>query len=92
MGQVVCLAALVGAGWLWRRGRQRFARLIAVVFLAAFVVTTLDVPLGATKLYLFGISGAGQMGSARTSSMSAVGPMVAMAETGGQTCRTCLRV
>ncbi|BCJ83049.1 arabinofuranosyltransferase AftA [Mycolicibacterium sp. NCC-Tsukiji] len=56
MGQVVCLVALVGAGCLWRRGRQLLARLIAVVSLAAFVVVTLGIPLGGTKLYLFGIS------------------------------------
>lgn len=56
VGQFVCLAALVGAGWLGRRGRRRLAQLGATVFLAAFVVATLGMPLGATKLYLFGIS------------------------------------
>ncbi len=56
VGQVVCLVALVGAGWWWRRGRELLARLIAVAFLAAFVVITLGGPLGGTKLYLFGIS------------------------------------
>lgn len=56
VGQFVCLAALLGAGWLWRRGRRVLAQLGATVFLAAFVVATLGMPLGATKLYLFGIS------------------------------------
>lgn len=56
VGQFACLAALFGAGWLWRRGRRLLAQLSAVVFLAAFVVATLGMPLGATKLYLFGIS------------------------------------
>ncbi len=56
VGQFVCLAALFGAGWLWRRGRRLIAELTAVVFLTAFVVATLGMPLGATKLYLFGIS------------------------------------
>ena len=44
------------SGWLWRRGRRVVARLGAVVFLSAFTVVTLGMPLGATKLYLFGIS------------------------------------
>jgi galactan 5-O-arabinofuranosyltransferase len=56
VGQFGCLAALLGAGWLWRRGRRRLAELTAVVFLPAFVVATLGMPLGATRLYLFGIS------------------------------------
>ncbi|MEB3033440.1 galactan 5-O-arabinofuranosyltransferase [[Mycobacterium] nativiensis] len=56
VGQVGCLAGLVGAGWLWRRGRQAWAWLAGVVFTSAFSVVTLAMPLGATKLYLFGIS------------------------------------
>ncbi|PSM30483.1 arabinofuranosyltransferase, partial [Haliangium sp. UPWRP_2] len=56
VGQFACLAALFGVGWLWRRGRRTVARLVSVLFLAAFVVTTLGMPLGATRLYLFGIS------------------------------------
>ena len=56
VGQVVCLVGLLGAGVLWRRGRQMLARLAALLFLSAFSVVTLAMPLGATKLYLFGIS------------------------------------
>ena len=56
VGQFVCLAALLGAGWLWRRGRRMLARVLSVLFLTGFVVTTLGMPLGATRLYLFGIS------------------------------------
>ncbi|TRW88877.1 arabinofuranosyltransferase [Mycolicibacterium sp. 018/SC-01/001] len=56
VGQVVCLTGLLAAGLLWRRGRRTLARLGAVLFLAAFSVVTLAMPLGATKLYLFGIS------------------------------------
>jgi len=63
VGQVCCLLGLVAVGWLWRRGRhhpggaaQWTARIAAVVFLAGFTVVTLGMPLGATKLYLFGIS------------------------------------
>ena len=56
VGQFVCLAGLLGAGWLWRRGRRLAAHAAAVVFLSAFSVVTLAMPLGATKLYLFGIS------------------------------------
>ncbi|HEV7423515.1 MAG TPA: arabinofuranosyltransferase, partial [Mycobacterium sp.] len=56
VGQFVCLAGLFAAGWAWRKGRQWLARGAAVVFLAAFSVVTLAMPLGATKLYLFGIS------------------------------------
>ena len=41
---------------MWRRGRHRLARALALVFLSAFSVVTLAMPLGATKLYLFGIS------------------------------------
>lgn len=55
-GQVGCLVALVGVGWLWRRGRHWPARVAAPVLLSAFTVVTLAMPLGATKLYLFGIS------------------------------------
>lgn len=58
VGQVGCLLGLVAAGWLWRRsGRWRLAaRIGGLVFVSAFSVVTLGMPLGATKLYLFGIS------------------------------------
>ncbi|MDY6997781.1 MAG: galactan 5-O-arabinofuranosyltransferase [Actinomycetota bacterium] len=56
VGQVACLAGLLAAGWLWRRGRHTLARFGSVLFLAAFSVVTLAMPLGATRLYLFGIS------------------------------------
>ena len=56
VGQVACLAGLLACGLLWRRGRQILARLGAVTMLAAFSLVTLAMPLGATKLYLFGIS------------------------------------
>jgi galactan 5-O-arabinofuranosyltransferase len=62
VGQVGCLAGLVAVGWVWRRhGRDRrryrvLAQLGGLVFVSAFTVVTLGMPLGATKLYLFGIS------------------------------------
>ncbi|OBG29920.1 galactan 5-O-arabinofuranosyltransferase [Mycobacterium sp. 852002-51057_SCH5723018] len=61
VGQVACLAGLVAVGWLWRRSRERgrrriLAQLGGLVFVSAFAVVTLGMPLGATKLYLFGIS------------------------------------
>jgi len=58
VGQVGCLAGLVAVGWVWRRGGRyrRLAQLGGLVFVSAFTVVTLGMPLGATKLYLFGIS------------------------------------
>lgn len=56
VGQFGCLAGLLAAGWLWRHGRRLAARGGALLFLSAFSVVTLAMPLGATKLYLFGIS------------------------------------
>jgi galactan 5-O-arabinofuranosyltransferase len=57
VGQVGCLAGLVAVGWLWRRGVHRIlVQLGGLVFVSAFTVVTLGMPLGATKLYLFGIS------------------------------------
>ena len=61
VGQVGCLAGLIAVGWVWRRGRERrryriLAQLGGLVFVSAFSVVTLGMPLGATKLYLFGIS------------------------------------
>lgn len=55
VGQVGCLAGLVAAGWAGRRYRW-LARLGGLTFVSAFTVVTLGMPLGATKLYLFGIS------------------------------------
>jgi galactan 5-O-arabinofuranosyltransferase len=57
VGQVGCLAGLVAAGWVWRLGRfRRLAQLGGLAFVSSFTVVTLGMPLGATKLYLFGIS------------------------------------
>ncbi len=56
VGQFVCLVGLFAAGWLWRRGWQMVARVVSVVFLSALSAVTLAMPLGATKLYLFGVS------------------------------------
>jgi galactan 5-O-arabinofuranosyltransferase len=56
VGQFVCLAGLFAAGWLWRTNRRLIARAVAVVFLSALSAVTLAMPLGATKLYLFGVS------------------------------------
>ncbi|HZE16864.1 MAG TPA: arabinofuranosyltransferase, partial [Mycobacterium sp.] len=59
VGQVGCFVGLVASGWLWRRGLRAgrlVARLAALLFVSAFSVVTLAMPLGATKLYLFGIS------------------------------------
>lgn len=56
VGQFVCLAGLFACGLVWRRGRRALARLGTLLFLSAFSVVTLAMPLGATKLYLFGIS------------------------------------
>ena len=56
VGQFVCLAGLFAAGWLWRRSRQLIAWAVSVVSLSALSAVTLAMPLGATKLYLFGVS------------------------------------
>lgn len=56
VGQFGCLAGLLASGWLWRHGRRIAAQAGALLFLSAFSVVTLAMPLGATKLYLFGIS------------------------------------
>ncbi|MCH9729957.1 MAG: galactan 5-O-arabinofuranosyltransferase [Actinomycetia bacterium] len=56
VGQVACLAGLFACGLVWRRHRHGLARIGAVTLLAGFSVVTLAMPLGATKLYLFGIS------------------------------------
>ncbi len=56
VGQFGCLAGLLASGLVWRRGRRFLSRALALLFLSAFSVVTLAMPLGATKLYLFGIS------------------------------------
>ncbi|OBB90229.1 arabinofuranosyltransferase [Mycolicibacterium peregrinum] len=56
VGQVGALAGILAAGLIWRRGRRTLARLVGLIFLSAFSVVTLAMPLGATKLYLFGVS------------------------------------
>ena len=58
VGQVSCLLGLVAVGALWRfrRGSAWLAKVLAAALLSLFVVVTLGMPLGATKLYLFGIS------------------------------------
>ena len=56
VGQFGCLAGLLISGLIWRRGRRLLSRALALFFLSAFSVVTLAMPLGATKLYLFGIS------------------------------------
>jgi galactan 5-O-arabinofuranosyltransferase len=56
VGQFGCLAVVLVSGLAWRRGRRALARGAALVSLSAFAVVTLAMPLGATKLYLFGIS------------------------------------
>ncbi|MDT5340653.1 MAG: galactan 5-O-arabinofuranosyltransferase [Mycobacterium sp.] len=56
VGQFVCLVGLFAAGWLWRTNRQLIARIVSVVSLSALSTVTLAMPLGATKLYLFGVS------------------------------------
>jgi len=56
VGQFGCLAGIFVTGLVWRAGWRRLARPAAVVFLAAFNVVTLGMPLGATRLYLFGVS------------------------------------
>ena len=56
VGQFACLAAVFAAGWLWRRHREPVAWAVSVLFLSALSTVTLAMPLGATKLYLFGVS------------------------------------
>ena len=62
VGQVGCLIGLIAVGWVShrfaraRRGYRLLAGLGGLVFVSAFSVVTLGMPLGATKLYLFGVS------------------------------------
>ena len=56
VAQVGAVAGLLAAGWAARRGHHRVAGLAGVTFVSGFCAVTLGMPLGATKLYLFGIS------------------------------------
>lgn len=56
VGQFGAIAGLVLAGVLWRRGHRAVSKWLSLLFLATFTVVTVGMPLGATKLYLFGIS------------------------------------
>ena len=57
VGQFGCLAGLLASGLaVAARTPRGWHALVALVFLSAFSVVTLAMPLGATKLYLFGIS------------------------------------
>ncbi|MGH3639999.1 MAG: galactan 5-O-arabinofuranosyltransferase [Mycobacterium sp.] len=56
VGQFVCLVGLFAAGWFWRRRRQLVSLALSTVSLSALSTVTLAMPLGATKLYLFGVS------------------------------------
>ena len=57
VGQFVCLAGLFAAGLaVAPRPAAGWPGSVAVLFLSAFSVVTLAMPLGATKLYLFGVS------------------------------------
>ncbi|MFM9033084.1 MAG: galactan 5-O-arabinofuranosyltransferase [Mycobacterium sp.] len=56
VGQVGCLLGMVAVGALRGRGSGWFPKGFAVALLSLFVVVTLGMPLGATKLYLFGVS------------------------------------
>lgn len=56
VGQFGCLAGLVAGGLLWRRGLRAVAHVLSVLSLSALSAVTLAMPLGATKLYLFGVS------------------------------------
>ncbi|KUI05595.1 galactan 5-O-arabinofuranosyltransferase [Mycobacterium sp. IS-3022] len=56
VGQFACLTGLLVCGWVWRCGRRLIAKGAATLFLSAFSVVTLAMPLGATRLYLHGIS------------------------------------
>ncbi|MBF6483787.1 arabinofuranosyltransferase [Nocardia otitidiscaviarum] len=57
VGQVVAVAMLVAAIWLVRARKWPWvAKVLSWGGVSAFVTVTLGMPLGATKLYLFGLS------------------------------------
>ena len=56
-GQVVAVVILVIAALLYRYGRPRWVvTLLSTVGISGLVTVTLGMPLGATRLYLFGLS------------------------------------
>ncbi|MGV9825130.1 galactan 5-O-arabinofuranosyltransferase [Gordonia sp. NPDC003429] len=56
-GQVIAIAILVVAALLYRYGRGRaVTTLLSTVGIAGLVTVTIGMPLGATRLYLFGLS------------------------------------
>ncbi|MCR5978806.1 arabinofuranosyltransferase [Gordonia jinghuaiqii] len=56
-GQVMAIAVLVGMALLYRYGKGRLAvPLVSAAAISGFVTVTLGMPLGATRLYLFGLS------------------------------------
>ncbi|MGV9670661.1 galactan 5-O-arabinofuranosyltransferase [Gordonia sp. NPDC003504] len=57
VGQVIAVIVLVGAALLYRYGRSRWLTTVAsTAGVAGLVTVTLGMPLGATRLYLFGLS------------------------------------
>ncbi|WP_282782367.1 MULTISPECIES: arabinofuranosyltransferase [unclassified Nocardia] len=57
VGQVVAVAVLAAAIWLVRARKWPWvAKVLSWVGVSTFVTVTLGMPLGATKLYLFGLS------------------------------------
>ncbi|MEP9394636.1 MULTISPECIES: galactan 5-O-arabinofuranosyltransferase [Gordonia] len=57
VGQVIAVIVLVGAALLYRYGRSRWlTTVLSTAGVAGLVTVTLGMPLGATRLYLFGLS------------------------------------
>ncbi|WP_396246705.1 galactan 5-O-arabinofuranosyltransferase [Gordonia sp. CNJ-863] len=56
-GQVLAIAVLVVVALLYRYGKGRvFIPFLSAAAMSAFVTVTIGMPLGATRLYLFGLS------------------------------------
>ncbi|MCH5643392.1 MULTISPECIES: galactan 5-O-arabinofuranosyltransferase [unclassified Gordonia (in: high G+C Gram-positive bacteria)] len=56
-GQIIAIAVVVATALLYRYGRARVAiPFLSAAAMAGFVTVTLGMPLGATRLYLFGLS------------------------------------